>query len=95
MGKAFDEIRAQLLAEKEKYEAEKEFKETVRRVYSSPKDYNKLSGSVKKAKHLAPGGLDLHKDENRHYTKENTDRWLSSTSYMETYQSMKEQDSWD
>ena len=58
MGKAFDEIRAQLLAEKEKYEAEKEFKEAVKRVYSRPKDYNKLSGSVKKAKHLAPGGLD-------------------------------------
>ena len=37
MGKAFDEIRDQLLAEKEKYEAEKEFKETVRRVYSRPK----------------------------------------------------------
>ena len=29
MGKAFEEIRAQLLAEKEKYEAEKEFKEAV------------------------------------------------------------------
>ena len=48
-----------------------------------------------KKKTIHVSGLDLHKDENRHYTKENTDRWLSSTSYMETYQSMKEQDSWD
>tara|TARA_B100001287_G_scaffold265433_1_gene258320 strand:- start:613 stop:909 length:297 start_codon:yes stop_codon:yes gene_type:complete len=91
----FEQIRAYLLEEKEKYQAEKEFKETVKRVYSRPKNYNKLTKTVKKAEHLSPGGLDLHKDENRHYSKENTERWLGSTSYMETYNSMKEQDSWD
>ena len=91
----FEQIRAYLLEEKEKYQAEQEFKETVKRVYSRPKNYNKLTQTVKKAEHLSPGGLDLHKDENRHYSKENTERWLGSTSYMETYNSMKEQDSWD
>ena len=40
-------------------------------------------------------GLDLHKDENRHYSSENTQRWLGSTSYMESYNAMKDQDSWD
>jgi len=91
----FEQIRAILLEEKRKYDEEQEFKETVKRVYSRPKDYNKLTKSVKKAADLAPGGLDLHKDENRYYSKENTEQWLSGTSYMETYQSMKEQDSWD
>ena len=92
MGKAFDEIKAQLLAEKEKYEAEVEFQKTVKRVYARPKDYGRLTKSVKKAEHLAAGGLDLHKDENRHHSKESTDRWLTGTSYMETYEAMRSQD---
>ena len=50
---------------------------------------------MKKSAHLNSNGLDLHKDENRHYSKENTQRWLGSTSYMESYNAMKDQDSWD
>jgi len=96
MSKSFEQYKELLLKEKEKYEAEKEFKEAVKRVYSKPKDYyNKLSRSVKKAGHLKAGGLDLHKDENRYYTKENTQRWLESTSYFENYNAMKEQDEWN
>jgi len=96
MGNNFKEWKEALLAEKKKYDEEQEFKATVKRVYSRPKvNYNKLSASMKKSAHLNANGLDLHKDENRHYSKENTERWMESTSYMESYNAMKEQDSWD
>ena len=96
MTTSIDEFKELLLKEKEKYQAEKEFKEAVKKVYSKPKNYyNRLSASVKKSAHLNSGGLDLHKDENRHYTKENTQRWLESTSYFENYNAMKEQDEWN
>jgi hypothetical protein len=92
----FEQIRAYLQEEKRKYDEEQEFKETVKRVYSRPKvNYNKLSASMKKSAHLNSGGLDLHKDENRHYSKENTQRYLEGSSYFDTYSAMKEQDSWD
>ena len=92
----FEQIRAYLQEEKRKYDEEQEFKETVKRVYSRPKvNYNKLSASMKKSAHLNSGGLDLHKDENRHYSQENTQRWMEGTSYMETYNAMKEQDEWN
>ena len=84
----FEQIRAYLQEEKRKYDEEQEFKETVKRVY-------KLSASMKKSAHLNSGGLDLHKDENRHYSAENTQRYLEGSSYMESYNAMKEQDSWD
>ena len=96
MANSFEEYKKILLAEKKKYEAEQEFKQAVKKVYAKPRDYyNKLSRSMKKSAHLNAGGLDLHKDENRHYSKENTDRWLASTSYAENYNAMKDQDSWD
>ena len=88
----FDDIKAMLLKEKEKYD----FEQTVKKVYSRPKNYyNKLSASTKKAAHQSPGGLDLHKDENRHYTQEETSRWMEGTSYFENYQAMKGQDSYE
>lgn len=93
---SFEQIRAYLQEEKKKYDEEQEFKATVKRVYSRPKvNYNKLSASMKKSAHLNANGLDLHKDENRHYSQENTQRWMEGTSYMESYNAMKEQDSWD
>ena len=92
----FEQIRAYLQEEKKKYDEEQEFKATVKRVYSRPKvNYNKLSASMKKSAHLNANGLDLHKDENRYYSQENTQRWMEGTSYMESYNAMKEQDSWD
>ena len=55
----FKEWKEALLAEKQKYDEEKEFKATVKKVYSKPKDYyNKLTASVKKAGLQSPGGLD-------------------------------------
>ena len=96
MANNFKEWKEALLAEKKKYDEEQEFKATVKKVYSKPRDYyNKLSASMKKSAHLNSGGLDLHKDENRHYSRENTQRYLESSSYMESYNAMKEQDSWD
>ena len=93
---SFEQIRAYLQEEKKKYDEEQEFKATVKKVYSRPKvNYNKLSASMKKSAHLNANGLDLHKDENRHYSQENTQRWMEGTSYMESYNAMKEQDSWD
>ena len=92
----FNDIKSMLLEEKAKYDAEQEFKDAVKRVYSRPKNhYNKLSASVKRAGHLKAGGLDCFKEENMHYSKENTERWLSGTSYVENYNAMKDQDSWD
>ena len=96
MSNKFEEYKKILLEEKAKYDSEQEFKHAVKKVYAKPRNYyNKLSASMKKSAHLNSGGLDLHKDENRHYSKENTDRWLASTSYVENYNAMKEQDEWN
>ena len=73
----------------EKAREEKEFRAAVRAVYDRPK----LTKQVKKAKHLSPGGLDCFKEENMHYSPEETQDYLAGSSYMETYQSMK--DDWD
>lgn len=79
-----------------KHQEEMEFKATVKRVYSRPKDhYNKLSKTVKKAGHQSPGGLDCFKEENMYYTEKQTKDYLEGTSYMETYNAMKEQDDWN
>lgn len=92
----FDEIKKALQEEKAKYDAEQEFKQAVKNVYSKPKDYyNKLTASVKKAGHQSPGNLDCFKEENMYYTEKQTKDYLQGTSYMETYNSMKDQDSWD
>tara|TARA_B100002019_G_scaffold289963_1_gene306670 strand:+ start:978 stop:1295 length:318 start_codon:yes stop_codon:yes gene_type:complete len=90
--KNFKMVMEILKKEKEEYE----FQKTVKKVYSKPKvDYNKLSRSVKKAAHQSPGGLDLHKDENRYYSSGETQRWMEGTSYFENYQAMKNQDSYE
>ena len=73
----------------EKAREEREFKDVVRSVYHRPK----LTKQVKNAQSLAPGGLDCFKEENMHYSAEETQDYLAGSSYMETYQSMK--DDWD
>jgi len=92
MAKAFDEVMAALKAEKEKYEWEK----TVKKVYSKPKNYyNKLSKTVKKAAHQSPGGLECFKDEYRAYSDKEVRTYLDGTSYFETYNAMRGQDSYE
>ena len=92
----FNDIKKILLEEKAKYDAEQEFKNAVKTVYSRPKNhYNKLTKSVKKAGHQSPGGLDCFKAENMYYTEKQTNDELAGSSYMETYNAMKDQDSWD
>lgn len=88
----FDDVMKILREEKEKYE----FEQTVKKVYSKPKDYyNKLSRQVKKAGKQSPGGLDCFKEENMYYSAKETSDYLAGTSYMETYSAMKSQDDWD
>lgn len=92
MSKAFNEVMAALKAEKEKYD----FEQTVKKVYSKPPvNYNRLSKSVKKAKHLSPGGLDCFKDENRNYSDKEVRTYLDGTSYFETYNAMRGQDNYE
>lgn len=73
----------------EKAREEREFKAVVRAVYDRPK----LTKQVKKAKHLSPGGLDCFKEENMYYSERETQDYLDSSSYMETYNATK--DDWD
>lgn len=89
----FKDIKKALLEEKEKYQAEQEFKAAVKKVYSRPKNY--LTKQVKKAGKQAPGSLECFKEENMYYTEKETKDYLAGTSYMETYNAMKEHDDWN
>ena len=80
---------AMIKAAAEKQREEKEFKDAVRAVYDRPK----LTKQVKKAKHRSPGGLDCFKEENMYYTEKETQDQLAGSSYMDTYNAMK--DDWD
>ena len=85
---------AMIKAAAEKRNAEKEFKSAVNKVYSKPKyKAPRLTASMKKAARQSPGSLECFKEENMYYTEKETQDYLAGTSYMETYQSMK--DDWD
>ena len=94
----FEELKAFLLEEKRKIDAEKNFQESVARLDANKAEVkkankkSKLTKSVMAAKHQSPQGLDLHSEENRYYSEENTKKWLEGTSYFENYQAMREQD---
>jgi len=77
----------------EKYKEEQEFKAVVKKVYSRPKNY--LTKQVKKAGKQAPGSLECFKEENMYYTEKETQDYLAGTSYMETYNAMKDHDEWN
>ena len=86
--------RLQLIKEAaQKLKEEQEFKATVKKVYSRPKNY--LTQQVKKAGKQAPGSLECFKEENMYYTEKETQDYLAGTSYMDTYQSMKDHDDWN
>lgn len=92
-------MRDFLKAEGAKYKEEQEFQQAIKNVdkrklekKAEMKLHKKLTAQAKKAGHQSPGGLDLHTEENRYYSKENTDRWLESTSYFENYTAMRNQD---
>ena len=95
----FEQMRDFLKAEGAKYKEEQEFQQAIKNVdkrklekKAEMKLHKKLTAQAKKAGHQSPGGLDLHTEENRYYSKENTDRWLESTSYFENYTAMRNQD---
>lgn len=91
----FAEIKAMLKQEVKKHKEEVAFQESIAKLDARKaeiKKSKKLTKRVMSAKHQTPGGLDLHTEENRYYSKENTNRWLEGTSYYETYQAMRNQD---
>jgi hypothetical protein len=79
----FEDIKAMLKQEKEKYDFEK----AVEKAYSK-----KLTKQVKKAGHQAPGSLECFKDEHRFYSQEETRDYLQGSSYYENHQAMRSQD---
>ena len=76
-----------------KYKEEQEFQQAVATVDARRKAAKKLTKSVKKAGHLAPGHMDCFKDENRYYSDKEVASYLEGTTYMESYNAMKED--WD
>lgn len=76
-----------------KYKEEQEFQQAVATVDARRKAAKKLTKSVKKAAHQAPGHTDCFKDENRYWSSEETRDYIQGTSYFENYQSMK--NDWD
>jgi|TARA_B110000503_G_C6963085_1_gene335929 hypothetical protein len=55
--------------------------------------HKKLSTAAKKEGDQAPGSLDCFKEENMYYSEKEIASYLEGTSYMETWQSMK--NDWD
>ena len=91
--KNFKMIMQILQEEKQKMQEEKEWKDTVKRVYSKPKpNYNKLTKSVKKAAEHMPGSVDFNSPENMYYSEKDTARYLEGTSYMDAYNANKAAD---
>ena len=95
----FEQMMAYLRKERDKHLEEQEFKNAIKNLdrrkaekKAEMKLHKKLTQQAKKAGHQSPGGLDLHTEENRYFTKEDTDRWLTGTSYFENYQAMRNQD---
>ncbi len=82
---------ALIKAAAQKVKEQNEFKAAVKKVYSRPK--SKLTQSVKKAGHLAAGSLDCFKEENMYYSDKETQDYIAGSSYMDTYNAMK--DDWD
>lgn len=78
----------------EKAREKQEFKKAVKRVYSKPKNhYNKLTASVKKAKHQAPGSLECFKEENMYYSDKDTQAFIAGSTIMDAYNEGK--NDWD
>jgi len=75
-----------------KYKEEQEFQQAVATVDARRKAV-KLTKSVKKAAHQAPGHTDCFKDENRYWSSEETRDYIQGSSYFENYQAMK--NDWD
>ena len=94
MSNNFEAYKKELLKLKEQYEIKEIIKNLDARK-AAIKEQSKLTKQVKKAGKQAPGGLDCFKEENMYYTEKQTQDYLAGTSYMETYNAMKEQDDWN
>ena len=78
-----DELDARKAAAKA---AEKARKKEERKV---AKD---LTGQVKKAGHLAKGGLDFNRPENMYYSDKDTEKFLADSSIMDAYNANRSAD---
>jgi hypothetical protein len=85
---------AMIRAAQTKLQEEKEFKKTVKRVYSRPKyKAPKLTAAVKKAGHQSPGSLECFKQENMYYSDKNTQEFIAGSEMMHAYNDQKQD--WD
>ena len=85
---------AMIKAAAEKRNAEKEFKATVKKVYSRPKyKAPRLTASMKKAARQSPGSLECFKEENMYLSDRETQDFIANSSYMDVYNEMK--NDWD
>ena len=99
MSKSFEQLKKQL----NQFKEEKEMQDIITnldnrkaKIKEEMKLHKKLTASVKKAGKQSPGGLDCFKEENMYYSEKQTKDYLAGTSYMETYNEMKNQDNgWD
>jgi len=53
----------------------------------------KLTESVKKAAHQAPSMFDSYHDKEMHYSEKEVQDWIKGTSYYETYQAIRAEES--
>ena len=85
---------AMIRAAQTKLQEEKEFKKTVKRVYSRPKyKAPKLTAAVKKAGHQSPGSLECFKQENMYYSDKNTQEFIAGSEMTHAYNDQKQD--WD
>lgn len=84
-------------AEMQKIKEQQEWDAAVRKVYSTkPKKYtNKMTESVKKAKHQSASRLDCFSEENSYYTQKEINRYLEGSTIYENYQATLNSDNWE
>ena len=85
---------AMIKAAAEKVREEKQFKKTVKKIYSKPKyKAPRLTVSMKKAARQSPGSLECFKEENMYYTDKETQEFIAGSSIMDAYNEGK--NDWD
>ena len=95
MSTAYEQVMAELKAEKAKYFKEKKARRSAARVEAKKfkKEQSRLTKQVYKAGHQAPSSLECNSPKNMYYSDSETKSYLAGTSYMDTYNSMK--NDWD
>jgi len=66
---------------------------TIKTIDERKAQIKRLTKSVKKAAHQAPRSLDCFAEDNMYYSDQDTRDFLAGSSYMDSYNSMK--NDWD